>query len=108
MNAAKLDFAAEAEKVESVIAKAQKLLDEGKALDLTYLEDRIRYFCETVGQWDQGKEKKTEDLIEGIMKSLDRLATDLTAQHETGLGSKTDGLRKKAMAAYGKTKNDET
>ncbi len=106
MNTGKLDFIVEAEKVESVIAKAQKLLDEDKALDLAYLEDRISYFCETVGQWDRSKAKKVEDRIKDIMESLDKLATDLTARHETALGRKTGGLRKKAMAAYGKTQND--
>ncbi len=108
MSAPKPDFLGEAEKIERVIAKAQKLLDEGKALDLAYLEDRIRYFCETAGQWDQGEKKKTEERIEDIMESLDRLETDLTARHETALGSKTGGLRRKAMAAYARTKEESS
>ena len=97
----------EIDKVCSVIATARRLLSDGKMVDLSALEGKVRDLCQMIEGY------KTDDLtvvnqaVEAMRKNLDLLEKELTAQYESVEGKPLESDFKQAAGAYGDGDNDD-
>jgi len=67
-------------KIDSLIATARRLLDEGRIVDLKALEDRTRFVCESALQLPAAEAKPLAPALEALMTALDNLTAALTAR----------------------------
>ena len=90
----------QAEQVSSLIATARRLIAEGKTVDLSNLEDKIRTLCAQAEEMAQGDPAPIRNALSAISEDLDRLEEETAARHrELGGGGMADALRH-AIGAY--------
>ncbi len=101
MNETVTDLAQETEKIATLIAAAGRHLAEGKMVDLTALENKVRALCQAIGEAPAGEARGLKGAIEAILRDLDGLEVELT-DHLRDLRGEMEGtFRKKAIGAYG-------
>lgn len=93
-------FLEQAEQVSSLIATARRLIADGKTVDLSNLEDKIRALCAGAEEMDRGDPSPVRNALIAISEELDRLEEETAARHrELGGGSMAGALRH-AIGAY--------
>jgi len=94
------ELANEAEKVAALVSTARHHLTEGKMIDLTALEGKVRAFCEAIAEAPENEARGLKDTVEGILGDLDALEAELSNQLQ-GLKDQMEGTyRQKAVNAY--------
>ena len=96
------DILHEAEKVSSLIAAAHGLMSEGKTIDLSNLEAKIRTLCthaETSSQEDDAA--PVRNALIAIAGDLDQLNVETEARFRKAGGGAIDNTIKRAIDAYG-------
>ena len=92
----------EIEKVDSVITTAQRLLADGKIVDLSALEGRAESLCDQIIDADVDSTDDISQALRDVLGKLERLGEELVAQHEAAGGDISDMPVKKAIDAYEK------
>jgi hypothetical protein len=101
MNETVTDLAQQTEKIATLIAAAGRHLAEGKMVDLTALENKVRVLCRAINEAPTGEARKLKEAIGAIIRDLDGLELGLT-DHLKDLRGEIEGtFRKKAISAYG-------
>jgi hypothetical protein len=93
----------EIEKVRAVLTTARRLTAEGRSVDLSAVEGRIRALCRTVEALPRAESKPLAAALDGLLAEFDALAEELTARF-AGLPALGElATAKDAAGAYGKT-----
>ncbi len=100
MNETLTDLAQETEKVATLITAAGKHLAEGKMVDLSALENKVRVLCQAIAEAPAGEARKLKGAIEAILHDLDGLEADLTYRLKDLREEMEGTFRKKAIGAY--------
>jgi hypothetical protein len=103
---APLDMATEAEKIAALIETARRVLADGKSVDLSALEDKVRVLCEAAHHAPATERQALKRSLGGIIDGLDALAADLTEHHRSLSEGLSDDVRRRAAAAYARTRDD--
>lgn len=103
--APQFDLAQETEKVASLITAARRLLREDRMIDLTALQGKVGALCEAIQAAPIESVQGLKPPIEAILKGLDNLEAELTAQN-ADVTAESDDVRRQALAAYTQTKDD--
>jgi len=94
------ELAKDAEKVAALVTAARHHLSEGKMVDLTALEGKVRTFCEAIADATEEETRGLKTTVEEILGGLDILEAELTDQLR-GLKDQMEGTyRQKAVDAY--------
>ena len=101
------DVKTEVRKVASLVGGARRLLAEGKIVELSALEGKVKAMCEALKHAPPEVAKGLEKPVGAIIEDLDRLQADLTAQHRSLAERLENDERQRAAKAYRKVK-DET
>lgn len=72
----------ELEKALSLVAAARRLLATGARVELSALENRVRWVCEAVAQLDRETGRSLLPGLEALIANIDRLGGELTSQHD--------------------------
>jgi len=92
----------EVDKVESVISTAQRLLTDGKMVDLSALEGKVKTLCERIADADLKDSNEVGNVLRAVLEKLEQLGDELVAQHDS-IGGQTAGTPvKSAIDAYEK------
>jgi hypothetical protein len=70
----------ELEKIESLIAGAQRLVGEGRLIDLSALDGRVRSLCESALQLPGPEARSMVNKLQRLLGSLDGLGAALQAR----------------------------
>ncbi|MHA1597481.1 MAG: hypothetical protein ACTSV1_02060 [Alphaproteobacteria bacterium] len=92
----------EVDKVESVITNARRLLVEGKMVDLTALEGKIRTLCDRITAADMDKTQDVGDALKTVLDKLQQLGDEIVEQHGSIGVDPSDTSVKSAIGAYEK------
>ncbi|MCK4939251.1 MAG: hypothetical protein KAR80_03085 [Rhodospirillaceae bacterium] len=92
------------EKVESLITTSKRLLEEGKMVDLSALEERIRELTDNLKKCDPETAKPFLEAVHKLIDSLEGIEQNLEDHQQELLKGKEELERKKARNAY---QNDE-
>ncbi len=90
------------EKVESLITTAQRLLGEGRMVDLGAMEDRVRELTEMFRDADAEVAKPLRPNIEKLIDSLATLESELEVRRRELKNGLEQMKREKAGSAYKK------
>ncbi len=101
MNETRSYLAQETEKVATLIAAAGRHIAEGKMVDLSALENKVRVLCQAITEAPAEEARKLKGAIEAILRDLDGLEVDLTDHLKNLRGEMEGTFRKKAIGAYG-------
>ena len=93
----------QAEKVAALIVAARRHLAVNSMIDLSALEGKVRTLCDAAGDAPAKDAEEIGCSIAAILKNLDRLTAELTAQRDQILGKIEHPLRQQANDAYGDT-----
>lgn len=95
----------ELEKAASLISGARRLMAEGRSVDLSALEDRVRTITAGVQSAPQTVQAAYKEHLEALVDVLNALQNDLESQHK----ALTEGLKtikhREAHGAYGPKDN---
>lgn len=72
----------ELEKTASLISGARRLMAEGRHVDLSAMEDRVRAITQAITAAAPEVAARYRDHLEALMQALDALETDLQSHHE--------------------------
>ncbi len=97
------DVARQAQKVAALIVAARRHLAANSMIDLSALEGKVRTLCDAAGDAPAKDAEEIRCSIAAIVKNLDRLTAELTAQRDQVLGKIENTLRRQANDAYGDT-----
>ena len=97
------DLARQAEKVAALIVAARRHLAANSMIDLSALEGKVRTLCDAAGEAPAKDAEEIRCSIAAILKNLDQLTAELTAQRDQILGKIETALRRQANDAYGDT-----
>ena len=100
------DVAVEVRKVASLISTARRLLAEGKMVDLSALEGKVKTLCGAICQAPPKDTEGLEASVNDLAEDLDRLTVELTAQFRAITRQIEGAVRRQAMDAYGKAKDE--
>lgn len=92
-------------KVVSLVETAHRLLGEGRMVDLSALEDKVRGLCQAIKEAPQGTVAGLAERVAGVIADLDRLAAGLTEHHKQ-LSQRLDDDRKRPAGDAGEPKKD--
>jgi hypothetical protein len=93
----------EIEKVHAVLSTARKLTSDGRSIDLSAVDGRIRKLCATVEALPAAQGRTLAPALSALMAEFDTLAADLSERYG-GLPSLGDlASSRDAASAYGKT-----
>jgi len=106
-NDSPMDVALEIDKVASVVATARRLLAEGKMVDLSALEDKVRAICEAIRMQPQDEPEHLQEAMRAAIGDLDKLAEDLRDRFGAVLTASAATNTAQATAAYRRPR-DET
>lgn len=94
------DISQQMEKVESLLNTSKRLLQEGKMVDLSALEDRIRELSDSLNKCDPETSRPFIEPVNNLIDSLEGIETSLiNHQKELEIGQ-SEMERKKARNAY--------
>lgn len=85
----------ELEKAASLVTAARRLLATGTMVDLSALEGKIRFICETLGEMGRDDGQPFRPGMEALMDDLDRLAEAIHERNDplsARLGDPLPGL----------------
>ena len=99
------DFRLEIEKVSSVIATARRVLREGRAVDLTLLERKVRALTDDIRRTAPANGRDLKEQIAAIVEDLDRLEAELGEQYKRVAAELEGALRHHATGAYQRSRN---
>lgn len=100
-----IDLVQETEKVASLITAARRLLREDRMIDLSALQGKVSALCQAIQAAPLESVRGLRPAIEAILKDLDNLQDDLTAQN-ADVTAESDDVRRQALAAYTQAKDD--
>lgn len=72
----------ELEKAASMVSTARRLLATGTMVDLSALEGRIRFVCETLAGMEREDGRPALPAMEALIADLDRLAEAIRERHD--------------------------
>lgn len=90
-------------KIDSVVVTARRLLADGRMIDLTSLETKVRDACEAAMAMEK-REPEVADAMERLIADLDDLAEDLRGAYgalDEAIGPQPTPSREAALRAYG-------
>jgi len=93
----------EAEKVASVIAAARRLLGQGKMVDLSALEGKVRALCADVEEAWPAADSPVRKALDAILADIGHLGDELVAQHQKMTAGATGETLGRALDAYRKS-----
>ena len=91
----------ELEKTASLIAGARRLMAEGRSVDLTALEDRVRTIAATVQNAPGEVQEACREHLGILVDILDALESDLESQHKALEKGMKSIIQREAHGAYG-------
>ncbi len=97
-----IDVAQEIDKVASVVATARRLLAQGKLVDLSALEEKVRCVCEAIRSRPGEQPEQLQDAMLAAISDLDRLAEDLRQRFAGILQEPEEAAAARVVAAYRK------
>jgi hypothetical protein len=101
------DIDQQVQRVESVIATARRHLANGKMVDLSALESRVRRLCGMI-EVAVPEPEPTRAAVDTILDDLGRLGSELTEQYDKVRMASTDaGLVHQAHKLYRNPPGDE-
>ena len=68
-------------KIESLIATAVRLIEEGRVVDLTALQERTKHLCDAVVQLPSEDAQPLIPTMESVLTQLDTLTENLTKRY---------------------------
>ncbi|MBL6946498.1 MAG: hypothetical protein ISR47_07660 [Rhodospirillales bacterium] len=98
------DLVSEMDKVASVIATAQRMLTEGKMIDLSALSGKVELLCAQGISAPPEEREAVARALEKLVNALDDLAKDLKTQFQAIGGDAEETSRQQALNAYGQPK----
>ncbi len=101
------DILLQAEKISSLIATARSLMNEGKSVDLTILEGKVRSICENAEAANLQEPNAPLAALKAIVEDLNRLDAEINRRHSDAGGHSLEASIKRAIDAYDKD-NDES
>lgn len=72
----------ELEKAASLVAAARRLLATGTMVDLSALEGKVRFVCESIAEMAREDGRILLPVMETLITDLDRLETAIRERHE--------------------------
>lgn len=72
----------ELEKAASMVGTARRLLSTGTTVDLSALEGKVRFICETLAGMARDEGRALVPDMEALIADLDRLAKAVVERHE--------------------------
>ncbi len=100
------DVQEEVRKVTSLINTASGLLAEGKMVALAGLQRNVDTLCQALRQVPPKESQAARDSIASLLDGLDTLAEALTAQYEDITYRLEGTVRRQAVAAYDRSRDD--
>ncbi|PCI42486.1 MAG: hypothetical protein COB46_00435 [Rhodospirillaceae bacterium] len=91
----------ELEKIVGLINASRHLMDEGRSVDLSAVEDRVRIITEAVAAAPPEVASSFKDYLEALSDTLDRLQDDLEHHHQALQDNLKILKRRTATNAYG-------
>jgi uncharacterized protein Yka (UPF0111/DUF47 family) len=77
-----LSLSDEIDKLQSFVQTAQRLIYEGKAVDVTSLEEKIDHLCQSLEKLPPNNGRELAPALEKLMTSVDQLEKDIDLQHD--------------------------
>ncbi len=94
----------EVHKVASLVDTARQLLAEGRIVDLSALEGKVRLMCDAIQDAAPEEQAELREPVEAVINALDQLEADLTRQYGAILAEHENSTRMAAMDAYRKAR----
>ncbi|NQU56181.1 MAG: hypothetical protein HQ513_03025 [Rhodospirillales bacterium] len=94
------DILLQAEKISSLIATARHLMADGKSVDLSHLEGKIRTLCEDAQSTDLKQPEVVGAALKAIVEDLNRLGEEINTRHSDAGGTSLEDSIKRAINAY--------
>ena len=104
---ADFDVKEEIDKVASVVSTARRLLADGRMVDLSALEEKVRILCDAIRSTPPKNRDYVRETMVTIIENLDILAKDLTEQFGA-IANGSDGPAPSLAAAAYRKPSDET
>jgi hypothetical protein len=93
----------EVEKIHAVLSTARRLINDGRSIDLSAVDERIRTLCAAVEALPAAQGRTLAPALSALLSEFDALAADLNERYG-GLPSLGDiASSRDAAAAYGKS-----
>jgi len=77
------EMATQVRKVASLVGTARQMLAEGRMVDLNALEGKVRELAGAIERTPAGEGSALKGAVAAIVENLDRLESELTAQHRS-------------------------
>ena len=94
----------EVHKVASLVDTVCQLLAEGRIVDLSALEGKVRLMCDAIQDAAPEEHAELREPVAAIIDALDQLEADLTRQYGAILAEHENSTRMAAMDAYRKAR----
>ncbi len=94
------------DKVTSLVTTARRLLAGQKMVDLSALDGKVRALCDSIRHVPSEDTAAVKAALTDIVKDLDRLEAELTAQTEDVNAQTVNAARRQPMDAYTKAKDE--
>ncbi len=93
----------EIEKVHAVLSTARRMTNDGRSIDLSAVDDRIKRLCETIEALPAAQGRTLAPALAALLTEFDSLAQDLNERF-SGLPNLGDmATNRDAASAYNKT-----
>ncbi len=100
------DLLEETSKVASVVIIARRLIGEGKTVDLSNLEGKVRDLCEHAEAAGDAYTPEVEEAFNAIIQDLNKLNEEMSALLWDVEENDGEEMAKKAINAYSKDKGE--
>lgn len=100
------DAGQEVEKVATFIDTAQRLLGEGKMIDLSGLQRNVEVLCQALREAPPEQARPLKESVADLLAGLDALAAALSGQYEEISHGLQRSVRRQALAAYDRAADD--
>ena len=97
------DVATQAHNIAALVKTAGRMVGEGKSVDLSALEGRVRALRDAVGETAPADAAALRGILAGVIADLDRLAAGLAERHRKLSAGLAGDARHQALDAYGGT-----
>ena len=95
----------ELQKIDSVLVTARRLLAEGKSVDLSSIEDKVRTICALAEAVDESERPVFLEILERLMQELDAISEEIENKHRDILGTMEGRTASGAAQAYGSARD---